>query len=232
MAAENSNNIKSEIIKTANLAGYDYAILAGYWDGYDVYEPIYWSDVITDTGAAAFILVKDDEIRRTKDNEETSKVIDEMKSWLDDELEIKPLEIEPNITIKSFEFARGGQGGNFKLFEYSANEKGNILTYTEKGEAKPSLPPAKVKIDDEKFNEYVVGMIKYFCEENGGALGYCEGEFYEFSADLSDGRKLKSDGYNSFPFGYNKFIAFLEHYWDDTNNIIEYLPMKRFENAD
>jgi len=229
MAAENSNNIKSEIIKTANLAGYDYAILTGYWDGYDVYTPIYWSDVMTDAGAAVFILVKDDEIRQAKE-EEALKVTKEMKSCLADEAENEPIEIEPNITIKSFEFARGGHGGNFKLFEFSANEKGNILTYTEKGDAEPSLPPAKVKIDDEKFNEYAVGMIKYFCEENGGVLGFCEGEFYEFSADLSDGRKLKSDGYNCFPFGYNKFIAFLEHYWDDKSNISEYLPMEKFEN--
>lgn len=230
MTTEPENQIirKTKIINTAKEAGYDYVLLSGKWNEYYVYEPICWSDVMTDK--AEFILVRNDEIRWTKDAEEALKVTEEAEKYLADETNIKPLEPEPNITIKSFKFARGGAGGNFQLFEYKSNKKGNILTHTEEGDCEPSVEPAKVKIGDEKFNEYALGMIKYFHEDAGEAPGFCGGEWYDFKATLSDGKKLKSCGYNYFPFGYNKFIAFLEHYWDDKRNIFEYLPMKKSEN--
>ena len=222
----NEYALKLKIIEMANSAGCDYAIPRGYWNDYEVYDPIFWTDKILCIGLPKFILVNDDEVRLTKDSDEAFKVMDEMERYSFDELENDPIELEPNLTIKSFKFERDGYGGNYQLFEYKSNKKGKFLTYTEKGKYKTSVIPAKVKIDDEKFDEYALGMIKYFHEDFGTQPGVCDGEWYRFKATLSNGQKLKSHGYNYFPDTYIKFITYLEHYWDDTNNIIEILPLE------
>ncbi len=222
--SEIKKNRKLEIISMANSAGYDYAIFTGYWEDYEVYEPIYWQDGIFDEGFPLFILLKDTEARFSDNEEELHKIMNEMERYLSYELENDPIELEPNLTIKSFKFERGGYGGNYKRFEYKSNKKGKILTYIEEGEYEPSIAPAKVRIDDENFDKYALGMIKYFHEDFGTNEEVCDGEWYEFKATLSNGKKLKSHGYNYFPFNYVKFITYLEHYWDDTSNIIEYLP--------
>ena len=221
---------KLEIVRMANSAGYDYAISTGYWEDYEVYEPIYWRDGIFYEGFPIFILAKDTEIRFPNDEEELHKIMEEMEKYSSHELENAPIELEPNLTIKSFKFERGGYVGNYQLFEYKLSKKGKILTYTEKGKYEPAVEPAKVKIVDEKFDEYALGMIKYFHEDFGERPGVCDGEWYEFKATLSNGQKLKSSGYNYFPYTYIKFIYYLEHYWDDLNNIIEFLPLERIEN--
>ena len=223
-------NRKLEIVRMANSAGYDYAITAGYWNDYEVYEPIFWEVEPLCVGLPEFILVKEDEIHWTNDTEEAFKVMDELDEYSSNELENDPIELEQNLTIKSFKFERGGFGGNYQVFEYKSTKKGKILTYIEKGEYKPSVTPAKVKIDDENFDKYALGMIKYFHEDFGTNLDVCDGEWYDFKATLSNGQKLKSKGYNYFPYTYTIFIHYLEHYWDDSNNIIEYLPMEKIEN--
>ena len=223
-------NRKLEIINMANSVGYDYVISTGYWEDYEVYEPIYWVDGIFDEGLPIFILVKDTEVRLTNGTEEAFKVIDEMEEYSSLELENDPIELEPNLTIKSFKFERGGYFGNYQVFEYKALKRGNFLSYKEEGKRKFTLLPAKVKINDEKFDEYAIGMIKYFHEDFGTNPDVIDGEWYAFKATLSNGQKLKSGGYNYFPFTYIKFIYYLEHYWDDVNNIIEFLPLERIEN--
>ena len=212
------DKLKEKIIKMANSAGCDYAISTGYWNDYEVYEPIFWEMAILCVGLPEFILVKEDEIRLTNGAEEAFKIMDEMEKYSSEELENDPIELEPNLTIKSFKFERGGFGGNYQVFEYKSTKKSKILTYNEKGEYKPSIIPAKVKIDDENFDKYALGMIKYFHEDFGTNPDVCDGEWYEFKATLSNGQKLKSQGYNYFPFTYIKFITYLEHYLDDTIN--------------
>lgn len=213
-------NRKLEIIRMANSAGYEYAISTGYWKEYEVYEPIFWEVGPLCVGLPEFILVKEDEIRWTNGREEAFEVMDAIE---EDErtVENDPIELEPNLTIKSFKFERGGFGGNYQVFEYKSTKKGKILTYNEKGEYEPSVVPAKVKIDDENFDKYALGMIKYFHEDFGTNPDVCDGEWYAFKATLSNGQKLKSHGDNYFPFTYVKFITYLEHYWDNETNIIE-----------
>lgn len=228
----NRENKRLEIIHKANSEGYDYAILRGHWEDYEVYEPIYWKEErFGKKGLPIFILAKDTEVRFTDNEEESHKIMNEMERNSFDESENDPIELEPNMMIKFFKFERGGFGGNYQLFEFKSNKKDKILTYIEQGEYEPSIKPSRVRIDDEKFDEYALGMIKYFPENLGEPPDFCDGEWYELKGALFSGKLLKLGGYNNdLPLNYSKFINYLKHYWDDSKNIIEYLPAERIRN--
>lgn len=206
------DKLKSKIIEMVNSAGYDYAVNIGFWNGYEVYEPIYWADGIYNEDLHEFILAKDEEIRWTNSSEEAFKVINEMEKYETNELENEPIKLEPNLTMKSFKFECGGYMG-CDIFEYKSLKKGNFLTYNEKGCGSLDIKPSKIKIEDAKFDEFALGMIKYFYKDLGTDTDICDGEWFEFRATLSNGQKLKSTGYNYFPFTYYKFVAYLGHYW-------------------
>ena len=221
------NDINENIIEFAISKGYDYALYVGDWNDYMVYEPIYWDDEIHFIGMPHSILYNDDtnEIRLTSD-EECFEVLDAIDN---DERNIEnlPLEFEPELTIISFEFVRGGYPYVPDIYKYKSTKKhGKVLEYNNKhleridpieipidNKTITIKPPLKIKIPDDNFDKYVLGMIKYFHEDFGENPNVCDGEWYEFKATLSNGQKLKSHGYNYFPYTYNKFVTFLEHYW-------------------
>jgi hypothetical protein len=206
------DKIKKKIIKLAIKNGSDYAILNGFWNDYEVYAPIFWADGIFDIGLPEFILAKDNEIRWTKDNE-WQQLLEEME-YVEDEriLEITPVKIEPNTTIKSFKFTRGGRFSQTTTVEYKSLKNEKIL-YFKNFTSDHNLSPksGKIKITDKNFEKYTQEMISYFHKNLGTNPNILDGEWYEFSATLSNGQKLKSQGYNFFPENYNKFIAYLEY---------------------
>ena len=219
--------MKQKIIEFAISNGYDYALYAGDWNEYDVYEPIFWDDEIHYIGKPHSILVTNKEIRLTTD-EECFEVLDAIYH---DEciLENEPIKLDPNLTIKSFKFVRGGYPDVPDIYEYKSTKKnGKVLYYNNRNlkdidSIDIHFPtedisitvkaPFKIKIMDEHFDKYALEMIKYFHEDLGTNPNVCDGEWYEFSATLSNGQKLKSTGYNYFPFTYYKFVAYLGHYW-------------------
>ncbi len=121
-----------------------------------------------------------------------------------------PIDLPNNVTIKSFKFKRGGFFGNTQIFEYKTLKNKNILTYNEKGcfAVNPKYTP--VVTTSVNFDKQVLKMIKYFHEKFGTNPYICDGEWYEFRATLSNGQKLKSEGYNYFPKTYYRFIDYLE----------------------
>ena len=142
------DKLKSKIIEMVNSTGYDYAVNIGFWNDYEVYEPIYWADGIYNEGLPEFILAKDEEIRWTNSSEEAFKVINEMEKYETNELENEPIKLEPNLTMKSFKFECGGYMG-CDIFEYKSLKKGNFLTYNENGCGSLDIKPSKIKIEDD-----------------------------------------------------------------------------------
>ncbi|MBR5555698.1 hypothetical protein IKU74_06790 [bacterium] len=219
------NESDEKIIKYANLCGYDYALYAGGWNNYIVYDPIFWDSEPRYIGKPHSILYNDStgEIRLTNDDE----CFEVLRELGEDEriLENEPIELEPNLTIKSFEFIRGGYPYVPYVYKYKSTKKhGKILEYNNRefermesiaisieDEVISLKPPLKISITDENFDEYALGMIKYFHEDFGVNPNVRDGEWYEFKATLSNGQKIKSRGYNWFPATYIKFIAYLDH---------------------
>ena len=223
---------KEKALKLAQASIFDYVLPAGEWNDYLVYYPIFWDDDVHYIGKPHSILIDDKEARWTTD-EECFEVLDAMEEYKDErELENIPVELEPDVTIKSFKFERGGYFGNYQVFEYKSLKKGKFLSYREEGDDELSLLPAKVKILDEKFEENTLGIIKYFNEEFGTNPNILDGEWYEFKATLSNGQKLKSHGYNYFPYTYYKLIAYLEYTLENVDNLIQIFPLLPVEYND
>lgn len=59
--------------------------------------------------------------------------------------------------------------------------------------------------------------MKHLCENT-----VCNIELFQFKATLSNGQKLKSFGYNYFPYTYRELILYLEHYLHKFDNIIDF----------
>lgn len=222
------DEIKNKIIEFANANGYDYALQIGYWNDYEVYEPIFWDDDVHIIGKPHSILFDsdNDEIRMTTD-EECFLVLNEIDNY-DRILKNLPIDIESNVTVKSFKFIRGGYPIDHDIYEFKSTKKyGKTLSYNKKG-IENILPiefplddrtitinaPFKKKITDKNFDEHTLGMIKYFHEDFGLNPNVMDGEWYDFKATLSNGQKLISSGCNYFPYTYWKFVAYLEHFWD------------------
>ena len=206
------DTIKKKIIKLAIKHGYDYAILNGFWNDYEVYAPIFWAEGIFDTGLPEFILAKGNEIRWTEDDE-WHQVIEEMESAEDERvLETTPIGIEHNTTIKSFKFTRGGHFTQPEEIKYKSLKNEKVL-YFKNFTSDHNLEPksGEIKISNKKFEKYTQGIISYFYKNLGSNPNIIDGEWYEFNATLSNGQKLKSQGYNFFPETYHKFIAYLEY---------------------
>jgi len=64
-----------KIVKFAQSSIYDTADYIGKWNGYDVYEPGWNDDEPHCVGFPSFILVKDDNIRWTKDWDESRAIM-------------------------------------------------------------------------------------------------------------------------------------------------------------
>ena len=219
------DELKEKIIKMANSAGFDYVFLLEDWKEYDIYEPIFWDDKMHYIGKPHYILVTDKKIRWATDEEcfEIMNAIEEDERNIEND----PIELDPNLTIKSFKFIRGGYPYVPNIYEYKSTKKyGKILEYNNRDleRIRPInipiedkiitiKPPIKIRITDEKFDKYALGMIKYFYQDFGVNHNVIDGEWYEFNATLSNGQKLKSHGYNYFPFTYDKFILYLDHFW-------------------
>jgi hypothetical protein len=78
-------------------------------------------------------------------------------------------------------------------------------------------PPFKRTVTDNNFDKNIIGMIKYFSKDFDVNPNVCDGEWFEFKATLSNGQKIKSKGYNYFPKTYDKFIAYLKHFYHILN---------------
>lgn len=217
--------LEEKIIKMANSAGFDYAFREGDWGDYEVYVPIFWDYKMHYIGKPHYILVTDKKTRWATD-EECFEVMDEIEEG-ERTIENDPIELEPNLTIKSFKFIRGGYPYVPDIYEYKSTKKnGKILEYNNRllekiepinipieDKSITIKPPFKIRITDENFDKYALGMIKFFYQDFGINPYVLDGEWYEFKATLSNGQKLKSHGYNYFPYTYDKFVAYLEHYW-------------------
>ena len=123
-----------------------------------------------------------------------------------------PLDIEPNVEIKSFKFERGGHFGNYQLYEYRRTKTKRILKYSEEGNKRYFFLPFKAELPAD-FDKTAMGMIKYFTRDFGVNPDVCDGEWFSFKATLSNGQKIKSEGYNWFPETYSQFIIYLEHFY-------------------
>ena len=124
-------------------------------------------------------------------------------------LENSPIEIEGNAIVESFKFEIGGFVGSTEVFEYRIKYGEKILTYKEKFFKGEERIKETITIKNEKFNENIIEMIKYFHEDFGENPYIHDGEWYKFKAKLSNGQKLKSSGYNYFPRTYNQFKEYL-----------------------
>ena len=132
------------------------------------------------------------------------------------ELENEPIELEPNLTIKYFRLQIDTSVDDGMLYEYKSNENEKTLFYHKEG-VYCGDRTLTVKIDDEKFDEQVLDMIKYF----NGNFGNIDKKLlpwpgYNFIAILSNGQELKSKGCDScYPCTYHKLQTYLYQYVRD-----------------
>ena len=204
---------EKEIIKFANKQGliHNYAEYLGKWKDYDVYSLGISKVIINYVGIPQYALVKENKIR-ISEPEESMEILDFF--YLDEnddkrELKNSPIEIEENTTIESFKFEFGGFVCTVDEFEYKIKYGKKILTYKEKFFNGEERIKETITIKNEKFNENIIEMIKYFHEDFGENPNIHDGEWYKFKAKLSNGQKLKSSGYNYFPRTYNQFKEYL-----------------------
>ena len=162
------NDIEEKVMQLAILNGYDYIHYAGEWKGYDVYEPIFWDSKPLCVGLPMYILVNESDIRIT-DEKECFEVMHELESGFEDSryIENEPLEIESNLTIKSFTFVRGGYPYAPEIYKYKSTKKhGKILEYNNREFERIGFidipiedkfisikPQLKISITDENFDE-------------------------------------------------------------------------------
>ena len=206
---------EKEILEFANKQGliHNYAEYLGKWKDYDVYELAISKVIYNYVGIPQYALMKENKIR-ISEPEETMEILDFFYSDENDdkrELKNSPIEIEGNAIVESFKFEIGGHFRNYQKYEYKIKKGKKILAYSEEGEIFVEYPLI-TNIEDEKFNENIIEIIKYFHEELGTNPNVIDGEWYEFKAKLSNGQKLKSSGYNYFPRTYNIFIEYLGQY--------------------
>ena len=211
---------EKEILEFANKQGliHNYAEYLGKWKDYDVYELVISKVMCYYVGLPRYALVKENKIR-ISEPEESMAILDFF--YLDEqndkneqyiakrELQNSPIEIKENTTIESFKFEIGGFVGSTEVFEYRIKYGEKILTYKEKFFNGEEIYKETITIKNEKFNENIIEMIKYFHEDFGENPYICDGEWYKFKAKLSNGQKLKSSGYNYFPRTYNQFKEYL-----------------------
>ncbi|MBQ3640322.1 hypothetical protein II906_00065, partial [bacterium] len=126
-------------------------------------------------------------------------------------LENEPIELEPNLTIKYFRLQIDTSVDDGELFEYKSNDNEKILSYHKDGYYAPDNTYT-VKIEDKKFDEYVLEMIKYFHEDFEKNPATFLFDDYKFKAVLSNGQELNSKGSGYCPITYEKFIAYLNNF--------------------
>lgn len=116
--------------------------------------------------------------------------------------------------IKSFKLIRGGYGYPLQIYEYKNTKKhGEILCYTEEAYGfSPQRLPVKIEIKDSlKFRKKMFILLDEFKLNDYGVNDkICDGEWFEFKANFSDGENLKSRGYNNFPETYFALIKYLD----------------------
>jgi len=64
----------NKVVEFAKTNGYDKAVYSGKWHDYDVYDPCYDDNEVRFEGLPFFILVKDDTIRMSTDDEAFSYI--------------------------------------------------------------------------------------------------------------------------------------------------------------
>ena len=213
---------ENKIVDLAKANGYDHAIYAGESGDYVVYKPIYWDFEHKRIGIPHYILVNGDSIRMTIEEE----YFDIIKTLID-YTEYKgssPIKLGPKVTIKSFKFIRGDFPESLETYEYKSTKRyGKVLTYDtntrEKLKEVGVSVPFSRKIVDNKFDDYALKMIKYINKDFGDNLALSDGEWFEFSAKLSDGQNLRARGFNYLPVTYYRFIEYLIYLLDNDCSI-------------
>jgi len=66
----------TKVMQFAKEQGYKTAEPIGSWRGYDIYEPIYSKDEVSYIGLPLMIMVKEDEIRMSTDDEALQQIDD------------------------------------------------------------------------------------------------------------------------------------------------------------
>ena len=211
------NTIVEKVHKFAVENGYDDILGYGDWKGYEIFEPISWIEE-PNKKEPNYILVKDNIIRMAN-NKECHKIFNMVNKY-SIILNNIPIEIEPNVTVKSFKFTCRDYPYSFESIEYKSTKNGKILSYdieySEGFEQKDITVPISKVITDSKFDENVLGMIKYFNKDfDSGENPYImDGEWFEFNAKLSNGNILKAKGHNNLPFNFYKFVGYMYYLLD------------------
>ena len=192
--------------------GYDCAYYLCDWGTFDVYKPIFLSNIGVNVAPKDLIIINKNSIKWAN-KAEIEIILNEIYDGDNRIFKNSPIQLEQGVTIKSFKLERGGYFGNYLVFKYRT--KKNIKNLSFSDDCKNDLPEFEsedIIIKDEDFDKNIIELVKYFNKDFGVNPLVCDGEWFEFRATLSNGQKLKSSGYNYFPYTYYELILYLEHY--------------------
>ena len=114
---------------------------------------------------------------------------------------LPPMEINMSSEIKSLEFIVSGGPCPSDEYYYVNDGKTRTLEYRRENiwGFKDFVPINEKVIVDSSFDRKVLKLLRYYSKKDYGENMVCDGEGFSLEAILSDGTKIESSGYMSYP---------------------------------